>query len=152
MMMDKFEGEVREEQEVRSANRRVNIWSLLFADDNKCSGSSNTVEDTALLQKALDLIYKWTQDNQMRMNSTKTFAMRIGPDKYETSYKAPDGSVIKFKDEIKDLGITLSKDGSYKDHILAIRKKAMKKCGFILRTFTKIHRVNLSLIRKQILG
>ena len=29
----------------------------------------------------------------------------------------------------------MSSDGTFKDHIVSIRKKAYRKCGYILRTF-----------------
>ena len=124
-MMDKYEKELAKNEEIiKLADKRVNIWSLLFADYNKCSGSNHTEEDTKILQEALQLIYDWTGSNGMHINSSKTFGMRIGTAKYNTTYKAPDNTEIQLKDELKDLGIVLSSDGSFKDHIKATRIKS----------------------------
>ena len=71
----------------------------------------------------------------MKINSIKTFGMRIGTAKYNHTYKAQNKKEIEFKSNFKDLGITVSSDGSYKEHITIIRKKAYRKCGCILRTF-----------------
>ena len=68
-MIDKYEKELAKKEEInKSADKRVKIWSLLFADDNKCSGSNHTEEDTKILQEALQLIYDWTGSNGMRIN------------------------------------------------------------------------------------
>ena len=83
----------------------------------------------------MKLIYGWTESNGMKINLSKTFSMRVGMSNYEATYTAPDNTEIRFKDELKDLGIVLSSDGSFKDHIKAIKKKAFHKMGYILRTF-----------------
>ena len=111
------------------------MWSLLFADDNKAGGSNHTVEDTALLQKVLDLIYQWSENNSMRINAIKTYGLRIGKAAYKPEYTAPGGVKIEFKDCFKDLGITFTQDGTFRDHIISVKKKAYRKCGYILRTF-----------------
>ena len=107
----------------------------MFADDNKAGGNNQTIEDTNLLQEALNLIYSWSESNSMIINSIKTFGLRIGSAKYEPEYIAPNKKMIKFKDSFKDLGVIFSSDGSFKDHIVSVKKKAYRKCGYILRTF-----------------
>ena len=71
----------------------------------------------------------------MKINSIKTYGMQIGAAKYKHSYMAPNKKEIEFKANFKDLGIIISSDGTYKDHITAVRKKAYRKCRYILRTF-----------------
>ena len=44
--------------------------------------------------------------------------MRIGDLNPEgNNYTAPDGNTIKFVDSIKDLGITIDKNGGFKTHL-----------------------------------
>ena len=92
--MEEYEKKVKEMEKMKPADRQVSIWSLLFADDNKCTGSNHTEEDTDILQKALNLIYQWTDNNNMVINSIKTFGMRIGTANYNHTYKAPNKKEI----------------------------------------------------------
>ena len=45
-----------------------NSISRLFADDTKISAKIRTHEDTKLLQKDLDRIYNWADDNHMEFD------------------------------------------------------------------------------------
>ena len=70
-MLEEFEDKIKEMEEKKSADKQVSVWSLLFADDNKAGGSNHTVEDTNLLQEALNLIYRWSESNSMVINLIK---------------------------------------------------------------------------------
>ena len=48
-----------------------NSISRLFADDTKISAKIRTHEDIQLLQKDLDRVYKWADDNLMEFNEKK---------------------------------------------------------------------------------
>ena len=48
-----------------------NSISRLFADDTKISAKIKTHEDTKRLQKDLDKVYKWADDNLMEFNEKK---------------------------------------------------------------------------------
>ena len=74
-MLEEIEEQIKMGEQDKSADKQVSVWSLLFADDNKAGGSNHTVEDTALLQKVLNLIYQWSQDNSMRINAIKTYGL-----------------------------------------------------------------------------
>ena len=50
-------------------------------------------------------------------------------------YSAQDGSNIATEENVKDLGITLSCDGTFTAHIVNVAKKARSQAGWILRTF-----------------
>ena len=88
--MEEFEDKIKEMEKMKSADREASVWSLLFADDNKAARSNHNIEDTSLLQEALDLIYKWSERNSMVINSIKTFGLRIGNAKYEPKYIVPN--------------------------------------------------------------
>ena len=51
------------------------------------------------------------------------------------SYHSNTGSIIAEKETVKDLGVLMSKDGTFKMHIKNIADAAKKMCGWILRTF-----------------
>ena len=55
--------------------------------------------------------------------------------KSSTCYKTPSGQTITVKSTIKDLGVLLSDDCSFNDHINNITEKARNMVAWILRTF-----------------
>ena len=74
----------------------------------------------------------------MVFNAKKFEALRYGYDdvlKVTTSYTSPDGSIIPDKDHLKDLGVTMSANGSFRQHISEMCQAARNMCSWILRTF-----------------
>ena len=68
------------------------------------------MEDVALLQLDLEKIYKWTDDNNMKLNDVKFELLRYGTNqiiKDQTNYTSPSGNIIENKDVVKDLGILM---------------------------------------------
>ena len=109
-----------------------------FADDTRAMKGINTKEDVATLQRELEKIYKWSDDNNMGLNDKKFEGMRLGPDeaiKSETSYTSPSGKVIEMKDTVKDLGVLMSDDCTFKANIDKVIDKAKNISSWVLRTF-----------------
>ena len=109
-----------------------------FADDTRVVLGTNSKEDMEELQKDLDSIYKWSLENNMKFNSKKIERMRYGPQndlKTTTHYTSDDGSPIKEVVDVKDLGITMSSDGTFRTHIRNITEASRLQCSWILRTF-----------------
>ena len=64
--------------------------------------------------------------------------MRYGPNndlKNNTEYLTPDGEKIDQKENLRDLGIQMSDNAMFSDHIAKVCKTVSQKCGWILRTF-----------------
>ena len=109
-----------------------------FADDTRLSRAVAGVTDASALQTDMEAVYQWAQDNNMTFNDLKFEMLRFGPDttlKICTSYTSPDGAIINIKDHVKDLGVTVSADGTFKEHITKICQSAKNMCAWILRTF-----------------
>ena len=109
-----------------------------FADDTRLSRATSGVTDASALQTDLEKVYQWAIDNNMMFNTKKFEALRYGTDdvlKAITSYTSPDGSIIPDKDHLRDLGVTMSADGSFRQHISEMCQSARNMCGWILRTF-----------------
>ena len=109
-----------------------------FADDTRLTRTVSGVRDASSLQTDLEKIYQWSVENNMTFNSKKFEILRYGPDdvlKCTTSYTSSDGSVIPEKEHVRDLGVTMSKDGSFKQHITNMCTSARNMCAWILRTF-----------------
>ena len=109
-----------------------------FADDTRVGHGVNTAEDAHLLQKDLDQVYQWTEENNMELNGDKFEHLRYTctpGDEPLPGYTSNKGTIIEPTDHVKDLGVTMSCDGSFKKHILNMITAAKKQSGWILRTF-----------------
>ena len=82
-------------------------------------------------------MYNWTRDNNMELNASKFECLRYGPnsDLQQFPYKSNTGCTIEERDDLKDLGVTMCRDGTFKKHIQATVKTAQNQCSWILRTF-----------------
>ena len=109
-----------------------------FADDTRLLLEINGVQDASALQSDLEAVYQWALDNNASFNNKKFEVLRHGNDdtlKLTTSYTAPDGTIITEKSHLRDLGVTMSADGTFKEHITNICQSARNMCSWILRTF-----------------
>ena len=109
-----------------------------FADDTRAANGISTNADVCDLQVDLDAIYHWADENNMEFNNTKFECLRYGCNndlKACTSYKAKSGECITEVDNAKDLGVTLSSNGNFKEYIKNVLSTATQLCGWVLRTF-----------------
>ena len=119
-------------------NKDVNEAFLSsFADDTRIGRQIGSQNDSELLQKDLCAVYNWTRDNNMELNASKFECLRYGPnsDLQQFPYKSNTGCTIEERDDLKDLGVTMCRDGTFKKHIQATVKTAQNQCSWILRTF-----------------
>ena len=111
---------------------------LSYADDSKMKKIIKSVEDGEKLQKDLDNVFKWTDENLVEFNLTKFEILRIGKQEYfknEVNYTMPNGEKIEESDIVKDLGVWFSKEGHFDEHLKVKIAKCKKMCGYIFRTF-----------------
>ena len=90
------------------------------------------------MQESLDEMYKWQEMNNMEFNSTKFQVLHFGKRKIyqEYNYFNPNyESPIIPSHSVKDLGVYIDSDFSYRTQVDEICKKIRKKVGWILRTF-----------------
>ena len=110
-----------------------------FADDSRITKAVNDKRDTEKMQSDLDTIYRWTEENNMALNDDKFECLRYGPNmemKNGTSYKSNTDMQIEVKEHVKDLGIIMSSDYTFKEHISQTVSTAKSLSGWILRTFS----------------
>ena len=114
-----------------------NSISRLFADDTKISAKIRTYEDTKLLQKDLDKVYKWADDNLMEFNEKKFERMSHGHTEgvLDGAYNTKSGEEIHENRTVKDLGVLTSKNVSFAEHIDDIVLTSKIKAGILLRNF-----------------
>ena len=110
-----------------------------FADDTRMARGLSGVSDASALQTDLEAVYQWAEDNNMSFNDLKFEVLRFGSDltlKLITSYTNPSGNIIDSKEHVRDLGVTVSADGSFREHIRKVCQSARNMCAWILRTFS----------------
>ena len=108
-----------------------------FADDTRVSKRITEEADKQKLQEALNIIYKWAEENLMIFNENKFEQLTHGEtdDATVTSYKDPSNVDIRIGETVKDLGIITNKSMTFKDHIHATVLACRRISGMLLRTF-----------------
>ena len=115
-------------------------WSLLscFADDTRLVKEITNLTDTFKLQSDLNSVYQWTINNNMQLNGAKFEHLCYGKNeelKMLSTYLSSDVKKISTKKTVKDLGIIMSSDCSFREHITQVVARANSISGWILRTF-----------------
>ena len=109
-----------------------------FADDTRVTKGLKTEHDACDLQNDLFQIYNWSQANNMKFNSLKFELIRYGKNnqlKESTTYVTPEWELIDEKDDVRDLGVTLSNCCNFKQHIANIVESAKRMSSWVLRTY-----------------
>ena len=125
----------------------VNPKIISFAHDTRLYNSVPEVEDCDVLQSDLNTIYKWADANNMAFNSNKFKYVCFTPSEsvsHSNVYLCPKTNLIDKVENIKDLGITMSSNCNFNQHINNVYKQCSRLLGWILRTF--ISRDSLTLL------
>ena len=113
---------------------------LKFVDDTKVVKGVSRSEDVEDLQATMEKIYAWQRRRNMSFNSSKFKILRIGKneDLKDTTNLFTDGmkEILVGEDYVKDLGILMDKNATFKRHRDEAILKAKRKAGWILRTFS----------------
>ena len=126
----------------------------LYADDSRLYGKVKDEEDVRKLQKDLTTVYEWANRNNMEFNSKKFELLRFGKNdhlKATTHYISPSGHTIEEQVTLRDLGITMSNDLCFDEHIAKIVAKATQLTGWVLRSFTTRKADTMKLLFKQLI-
>ncbi|PZC72272.1 hypothetical protein B5X24_HaOG211650 [Helicoverpa armigera] len=120
---------------------------LLFADDLKLLLEVRDESDCTRLQDDIDKVVKWSHDNKLYFNVSKcsviSFTHSRRPVCYE--YKAEATPMTRVT-QVRDLGVHLTPELTFREHIIKICKKAYRNLGFVLRQsqgFTNITTVRV---------
>ena len=119
-------------------SEKLNCDIYSFADDTRLVKIISCLNDAELFQKDLETSYEWTDINNLQFNTNKFELIKFGNNdhlKRTTSYKTPSSQTIPEKENIKDLGVTISNDLNFSNHILNVVAKSQQISGYILRTF-----------------
>ena len=132
-------------------NNIIHSWLGSYADDTRLWKCINGRQDQKLFQEELNKLYKWAEDNNMEYNDNKFELITFGKSS-QRNYKSPNGTAIKRKTVIKDLGVYVAADCKFDDHIKNYVKETQKIAGWTLRTFcTRSKEVMRTLIKSVII-
>ena len=113
----------------------------MFADDTRVGKEILDNEDIEKLQQDLDSIFRWQKSHNMAFNNDKFEIVRHG-NLFRTTSSIPRGKYftdddleIETKHSVRDLGIQMSEDADFSEHISITCKKARDKSNWIYRNF-----------------
>ena len=119
----------------------LNAKVVSFADDTRLYSKISYVEDCDSLQSDLNCVYDWAKTNNTVFNSQKfkylSFSTNVSiTSDYVNAYVSPNFYIIDNVNNLKDLGIIMSSNCSFEQHITELCKRCTGLCGWILRTFS----------------
>ena len=124
-----------------------------FADDTRVLAGISHPGDVDALQQDLGRIYQWSSDNNAVFNADKFECLRYGTNKAiieNTAYYSNNLATIKTHSSVKDLGVTMSSDATFAEHIFNVIGSANLKCAWVLRSFKTRDRTALVTLWKAL--
>ncbi|XP_061486439.1 uncharacterized protein LOC133386720 [Rhineura floridana] len=106
---------------------------IKFADDTKLGGITNTVEDRNKIQRDLDRLEHWAENNRMKFNRDKCKVLHLGKRNQMHSYKMGDAWLSSMTCE-KDLGTVIDHKLNMSQQCDVAAKKANAVLGCINRS------------------
>ena len=89
-----------------------------FADDTRLLRGVGSLRDCQSLQEDLSSLYSWASEVGMSFNAWKFEHLRFGSTEENTfQYLAPDGSIIKTKESLCNLGVMIDSNLSFTEQI-----------------------------------
>ena len=128
---------------IRCPPRHSHLGPLLFsfADDAHIYRSISSRKDADTLQKDLDKLGEWEKNWSMEFHFNKCQLLRItNKCKIVDAHYMIHGKRLKLVDSAKYLGVTLTKNLSWKNHIRIITAKANNTWLFLQKNLVKIDR------------
>ena len=110
-----------------------------FADDTRVVLGISCNEDRIKMQRDLEAIYHWCEQNNMMFNSGKFLHLQYGASREDEStygYLSSANELIDRTQSVKDLGVKMSSTCSFEEHINERYAKGSQMAGWIFRTFT----------------
>ena len=133
---------------------------LLFADDAKCFKTISSVCDSMCLQDDLNKLSQWSNTWSLPFNVQKCCVLSVRPTQhlsYFSFFYHLNNTQLTNKTAHSDLGVTLTSDLRWRDHIVSVIAKSYKVLGLLRRVFSSVHSpqakkvLYLSLVRSKLL-
>ena len=134
----------------------------LFADDTRILRHIFSIEDVGALQQDLNCVLEWAKCNNMALNENK-FELLVHKHSSQSAlfelpftvltqtYQVSSGSIILPSESVKDLGVMVSSDLSWKPHICMIAQRATKVAAWVLSAFKTRDKCTMLTLYKSII-
>ena len=122
---------------INDINNVINHCRIkIFADDSKLIKSVNNLEDKNLMEEDIKSVMDWAKNNKMELNKLKFQLLQHGNNNdLKTPYKIDQQVEIQKSKTVKDLGVNISENLSFDEHITKITNEAKRFAGWIFRVF-----------------
>lgn len=108
----------------------IDSRAALFADDSKCTRFIKKESDCAPLQDDLNSLNYWGQAWQLRFNSSKCEILTVSRKKEAINYDYIVSKSLNHVSTIKDVGVVVSSDLKWNNHIYHILAKGYRMLSF----------------------
>lgn len=118
--------------------QHIPVKIRLFADDCILYNEIHSEADQAILNSSLSVIATWCLEWQMSINLRKTVSMTITRKQKSLPFVySINGHNLSSVTQYKYLGLVITSDLRWSNHVAHIKNKAMKKLGYLRRTLAK---------------
>ena len=111
----------------------------VYVDNTTIKRGIENEEDVESLQRYLETLYKWTDNNNMSFNGSKFQLVRYERNekiKTKTIYFTDNmEEVIEEFENLNDLGVHMNSHANFETHVANVAKKSRQKIGWIMRSF-----------------
>ena len=114
----------------------------LFADDSLVYREIRSIHDQVILQKDLNSLQQWAEKWGMRFNASKCHIMNIARGKPMTKMYELCNQFLTTVKSAKYLGVIVSDDLQWEEHIQAVTNKANSMLHLIARNLRRCPRVS----------
>jgi hypothetical protein len=107
----------------------------LFADDSKLFMPIITQNDHEIFNDQIKKCHTWSSMWKMKFNVSKSYIMSMTNRQHVSVFDYVLGNtILEHVNVLRDLGVLVTSNLSWSDHIINIKAKAMRNLGFIKRT------------------
>ena len=109
-----------------------------LADDTKITNVLKSNADNYKMQEDLISLEKWSEMNNVKMNDDKfvLICYNKNPQITDNHYHMKSGTVIHESDGTRDLGVWMSNNATFTEHISNVTTSCKKIMSMIFRSFT----------------
>jgi len=104
----------------------------LYADDLKIYVNVDSVGRCDLLQTAIDGVARWSIENGMEISVPKCACLKVGRGDFVYTL---NGEIIPEVRTVRDLGVLVSNDLKFREHVAQVSRSASVICNLALRSF-----------------
>ena len=116
----------------------INCNIRLFADDCIIYSEIKDCDDSYKFQRNIQEIEKWVGRNKMKLNSAKSHLIKFTNKKKADFYQYTlNDEVLQYVDKCKYLGVNITNNLHWEEHISTTIKKGNSKLSFVMRHLKK---------------